>query len=98
MVYITVDGKVKGEVRSPDVIINGHVQGDVFASGQLVLASNAIVDGNVHYNLIEMEKGATINGNMHHISGSMPASRGGTAKSTKTKTKEPIEQAELSAS
>jgi len=68
VVYIRIDGKVKGEVRAPDVIINGHVQGDVFASGQLVLASNAVVDGNVHYNLIEMEKGATINGNMHHNS------------------------------
>ena len=66
VVRITQNGKVTGEVRSPDVIINGHVTGDVHASGQLVLASDAIVDGNVHYNLIEMEKGAQINGNMVH--------------------------------
>lgn len=66
VVRITADGRVTGEVRSPDVIINGHVNGDVFASGQLVLASDAVVDGNVHYNLIEMEKGAQINGNMVH--------------------------------
>ena len=66
VVRITQNGKVIGEVRSPDVIINGHVTGDVHASGQLVLASDAIVDGNVHYNLIEMEKGAQINGNMVH--------------------------------
>ena len=65
-VRITSDGKVRGEVRAPDVIINGHVQGDVYAAGQLVLASDAVVDGNVHYNLIEMEKGAQINGNMVH--------------------------------
>ena len=66
VVQITSDGKVRGEVHSPDVIINGHVQGDVYAAGQLVLASDAVVDGNVHYNLIEMEKGAQINGNMVH--------------------------------
>ncbi|MEQ9209967.1 MAG: polymer-forming cytoskeletal protein, partial [Pseudomonadales bacterium] len=66
VVRITANGRVTGEVRSPDVIINGHVNGDVFASGQLVLASDAVVDGNVHYNLIEMEKGAQINGNMVH--------------------------------
>jgi len=66
IVRVTADGKVQGEIRAPDVIINGHVQGDVFASGQLVLASDAIVDGNVHYNLIEMEKGAQINGKMVH--------------------------------
>lgn len=68
VVRITSDGRVSGEVRSPDVIINGHVKGDVYASGQLVLASDAVVDGNVHYNLIEMEKGAQINGNMVHSS------------------------------
>lgn len=66
VVRITANGRVTGEVHSPDVIINGHVNGDVFASGQLVLASDAVVDGNVHYNLIEMEKGAQINGNMVH--------------------------------
>ena len=70
VVRITSDGKVRGEIRSPDVIINGHVQGDVYAAGQLVLASDAVVDGNVHYNLIEMEKGAQINGAMVHSSAS----------------------------
>ena len=64
LVQITVDGKVQGEVHSPNVIINGHVQGDVYAVSQLVLASDAVVDGNVHYSMIEMEKGAQINGNM----------------------------------
>jgi len=68
VVRITSDGRVAGEVRSPDVIINGHVIGDVYASGHLVLASDAVVDGNVHYNLIEMEKGAQINGNLIHSS------------------------------
>lgn len=109
VVYITVDGKVKGEVRSPDVIINGHVEGDVYATGQLVLASNAVVDGNVHYNLIEMEKGASINGNMDHIHPDTPlispASTGKISKASgskgsykSSKSREPIEQAELSTS
>ena len=65
-VEVIANGRVKGEVRAPDVIINGRISGDVFASGQLILASEAIVDGNVHYNLIEMEKGAQINGKMVH--------------------------------
>jgi len=73
VVRITSDGKVRGEVRSPDVIINGHVQGDVYAAGQLVLASDAVVDGNVHYNLIEMEKGAQINGAMVHSAATPPS-------------------------
>ena len=82
IVRIATDGKIRGEVRSPDVIINGHVQGDVYASGQLVLASKAVVDGNVHYNLIEVEKGAQINGNMVHsaATAATPDSATGLAK------------------
>lgn len=74
VVRITTDGRVEGEVHSPDVVINGHVRGDVYAAGQLILASDAVVDGNVHYNLIEMEKGAQINGNMVHSVPSAPSS------------------------
>jgi len=68
VVRITSDGRVSGDVRSRDVIINGHVKGDVYASGQLVFASDAVVDGNVYYKLIEIEKGARIKGNIVHYS------------------------------
>ena len=74
VVRITAGGSVKGQVRAPDVIINGHVQGDVYASGQLVLASDAVIDGNVHYSLIEMQQGAQINGNMVHSEPSVATS------------------------
>lgn len=70
VVRITSDGRVSGDVRSRDVIINGHVKGNVYASGQLVFASDAVVDGNVYYNLIEIEKGARIKGNIVHSSAS----------------------------
>lgn len=57
-------GVVCGEIRVPTVVINGKVQGDVFASEHVELASQAVVDGNVHYQLIEMVKGAQVNGNL----------------------------------
>ena len=46
------------------VIINGNVKGDVHCSDHVELAGKANVDGNVHYNLIEMVKGAQLNGNL----------------------------------
>ena len=67
IVKILEHGRVEGEVRAPDVIINGHVAGDVYADGQLYLADKAVVEGNVHYNTIEMEKGAQINGKLVHL-------------------------------
>ena len=67
VVKILEHGRVEGEVRAPEVIINGHVAGDVYAAGQLYLAEKAVVEGNVHYNTIEMEKGAQINGKLVHL-------------------------------
>lgn len=55
-------GIVEGEIRVPQVVINGKVAGNVYSSKHLELASKAVVEGNVHYQLIEMVKGAQVNG------------------------------------
>ncbi|MCQ3828052.1 polymer-forming cytoskeletal protein [Microbulbifer elongatus] len=57
-------GTIEGEIRVPNVVVNGNVKGDVHASGHLELASKAMVEGNVHYKLIEMVKGAQVNGSL----------------------------------
>jgi len=57
-------GRVEGEIRVPQVIINGEVVGDVHADEQLYLAEKAMIGGNVHYRVIEIEKGARINGSI----------------------------------
>ena len=59
-------GVIEGEVRVPNIILNGTVIGDVYASERVELASNAKVVGNVYYNLIEMAMGAEVNGNLVH--------------------------------
>jgi cytoskeletal protein CcmA (bactofilin family) len=55
-------GVVEGEIRVPRVVINGKVVGNVFSSKHVELASKAVVEGNVHYQLIEMVKGSQVNG------------------------------------
>ena len=57
-------GTIEGDVRVPNVIINGVVRGDVYARQQVELALNARVTGNVFYTLIEMAMGAEVNGNL----------------------------------
>lgn len=57
-------GVVEGEIRVPVVVINGKVIGDVYSSKHLELAAKAVVEGNVHYQLIEMVKGAQVNGSL----------------------------------
>jgi len=56
--------QVVGEIVAPHIVINGAVNGDVTAGERLELASNARVEGNVYYKVLEMSAGAQINGKM----------------------------------
>ncbi|MGA9342578.1 MAG: polymer-forming cytoskeletal protein [Rhodanobacteraceae bacterium] len=57
-------GRVNGEIRTSNAVINGAVSGDVVATERLELAPNARVEGNVYYKVLEMAAGAQINGKM----------------------------------
>lgn len=67
LVHVRTHGEVQGEIRAPKIIINGTVIGDIYSSKHLELAAHAIVTGNVHYSVIEMVKGAAVNGSLIHV-------------------------------
>lgn len=73
------DGKVQGTIRVPTIIINGHVEGEIHSSKHLELAARATVKGNLHYHLLEVVKGAQVNGKMIHIVQSHAAKEDATA-------------------
>lgn len=66
MLSLSQHGLIKGEIRVPHVTINGTVEGNVYASQRLELGAEARITGDVHYNLIEMTVGATVDGKMVH--------------------------------
>ncbi|MCB1760953.1 MAG: polymer-forming cytoskeletal protein [Gammaproteobacteria bacterium] len=69
-------GLVEGDVRAPNVILNGRVVGDVVASGRVELAVNARVTGALYYRLLEMEMGAEVNGQLICVeNGELPPPR-----------------------
>jgi len=61
-------GIVEGEVKVANIVLNGTIIGDVHALQHIELASDARVNGNVYYSLIEMAMGAEVNGNLVHRS------------------------------
>lgn len=63
---VSESGVIEGDVYVANVILNGSIHGDVHALGQLTLHSCARVTGNVHYKVMEMASGATVNGQMVH--------------------------------
>lgn len=66
ILILSQEGVIEGEVHVPNVLLNGEVIGDVHAYDRVELANHAKVEGNVFYNLLEMEMGASINGNLVH--------------------------------
>ena len=59
-------GRIEGEVKVPNMVLNGEIIGDVFGSTRVELAPKARVKGSVYYNLIEMAIGAEVNGGLIH--------------------------------
>jgi cytoskeletal protein CcmA (bactofilin family) len=63
---VSEEGRIEGDVRVPNLVLNGAVQGNVYASERVELASHAKVAGNLYYSLLEMAMGAEVNGSLVH--------------------------------
>lgn len=64
-VRIRETGTVRGEINVPRIIVNGLVEGDVYAGEHIELAAKAVVKGNIYYASMEMVMGAEVNGSLH---------------------------------
>ena len=63
---VSEHGCIEGSVDAPHVVLNGAVKGDIRARERVELGAKARVNGNVHYGVIEMAMGASINGKLIH--------------------------------
>ena len=63
---ISEQAKVEGEIRVPHIVINGLVQGPVHSAEYIELQPKANVTGDVHYNTLEMQLGAVVQGHLVH--------------------------------
>lgn len=91
---VSEHGAIEGDVRVPNVVLNGAVIGDVHASQKLTLATKARVTGNVYYRVIEMEGGAQVNGQMvHDVAGSGAENFANAGKSSAEATTDELSEA-----
>src|SRR5690554_7534236 len=63
-VVVAENGVVEGNIQSPAAVINGNVKGDIYSSKHIELAAKAVIEGNIHYQSIEMVKGSQVNGGL----------------------------------
>jgi len=67
LLVISENARVNGKVMAGHVIINGQVHGPVLSTALLELQPKARIVGDVHYETLEMHQGATIDGELKHV-------------------------------
>ena len=72
MLIIKKNGIVEGDVYGDEVVIEGEVIGNVTGKKKITIKSCSFVSGNVYYDILDMNGGATVNGNLIRNKGKEP--------------------------
>lgn len=63
---VSEQARVEGEIRVSHLVVNGAIVGPVYATEFLELQPKARINGDVHYDRIEMHLGAVVDGRLVH--------------------------------
>jgi cytoskeletal protein CcmA (bactofilin family) len=66
MLVVSEQAKIDGEIHAAHLVVNGTINGPVYATQLVELQPKARVKGDVIYNAIEMHHGAVVAGNLKH--------------------------------
>lgn len=65
---VSEQARIDGEIKVSHLVVNGELNGPVYAAEFLELQSRSRVKGDVHYNTLEMHLGAIVEGRLVHRS------------------------------
>jgi cytoskeletal protein CcmA (bactofilin family) len=68
-VILSERAEVDGDVQVPHITLQGRVRGNVHSSERIELQRKAQITGDVHYNVMQIAVGATVDGHLVHIAG-----------------------------
>jgi len=64
VLIISEDALVTGDIYVNHLIVNGQVDGNIYATGKVELFDKACINGDIHYNVLELPAGAEVNGKL----------------------------------
>ncbi len=64
VLIVSEDSLVTGDIKVSHLIVNGQIDGNVFVDGKVELFDQARINGDVHYQSLELPVGAVVNGNL----------------------------------
>jgi cytoskeletal protein CcmA (bactofilin family) len=75
LLVLSANGHIEGSIRCGDAVINGTIVGDLDVEQRLELQSEARVTGTIRYRQLQMDVGATVQGQLQRVADS-PAAAG----------------------
>lgn len=66
IVTVSSTGTVTGDIHAPIVNVSGNITGNIYSCKSLKLSNGAHIDGDLSYNIIEIEAGSKIKGSLKH--------------------------------
>ena len=65
---VSEQARIDGEIHVSHLVVNGAINGPVHSAEFLELQAHSRVEGDVHYNTLEMHLGAVVEGRLVHSS------------------------------
>jgi len=65
---VSEKARIDGEIRVSHLVVNGAINGPVHVAEFLELQAHSRVNGDIHYNTLEMHLGAVVDGRLVHRS------------------------------
>lgn len=62
LLIVGKNAKITGDVKVHRAVVNGHIAGKLYVYDHLELGEKAFIQGDVHYNLLEMAVGSEVRG------------------------------------
>lgn len=64
LLIVSESAVVTGDVVAKHLIVNGQIDGTIYVDGKVELFDKARINGNIHYQDLEILQGAKVNGEM----------------------------------
>ncbi len=68
VLVIGPNAKIIGNISAKQIYVLGDIEGNIYSLGELFLLPGSSIQGDIHYNLMEMSHGSKVNGRFNHLS------------------------------
>ncbi|MCH9665581.1 MAG: polymer-forming cytoskeletal protein [Gammaproteobacteria bacterium] len=76
------NAKIVGNISAKQIYIMGDIEGNIYAVGELFLLPGSSIQGDVHYNVMEMSHGAKVNGRFNYLNNQTSSTEGENSSTT----------------